>query len=118
MAPAELERQETLRAEVHGLLERSPLEIPEVDPLAVTTLPDVGQVEALLVRVRLTELRGDEHVLSRLVPEVVVHRRPFAAVLPAALDLERPRVDDGEPAGGVAVRVAEHGDDDVVAGHA
>ena len=40
------------------------------------------------------------------------------AVLPAALDLERARVQDGEAAGAVAVGVAEHADDDVLAGHA
>ena len=41
-----------------------------------------------------------------------------AAVLPAALDLERARVEDREAAGAAAVAVAEHADDDVVARHA
>ena len=116
--PADLERHEPLLAEVDRLLERPPLEIPEVDPLPVPAGADVGEVEARLVRVRLAELRRDEDVLARLVPEVVVERRPRAAVLPAALHLERLRVDDGEPPGAVAVGVAEHRDDDVVAGHA
>jgi hypothetical protein len=40
------------------------------------------------------------------------------AVLPAALELERPGVEDGEAAGAVAIGVAEHADDDVVPGHA
>ena len=43
--------------------------------LAVAAGRDVVEVEALLVGVRLAELAGDEHVLARLVPEVVVERR-------------------------------------------
>ena len=50
--------------------------------------------------------------------QIVVERRCLAAVLPAALDLERLRVEDREAAGAVSVGVAEHRDDDVVAGHA
>ena len=89
-----------------------------MEPLPVAAGLDVGEVEAGLVRVRGAELARDERVLARLVPEVVVHRRPRPAVLPAALDLERLRVDDREAAGGVAVGVAEHRDDDVLARHA
>ena len=87
-------------------------------PLPVAPGRDVVEVEAGLVGVGLAELRRDQHVLARLVPEVVVQRRRAAAVLPAALDLERLRVEDGEAAGAVAVGVAEHADHDVVAGHA
>ena len=86
--------------------------------LAVASGPDVLDVESLLVRVGLSELRRDQHVLARLVPEVVVHRRPLAAVLPAALHLEGPRVEDREPACAAAVPVAQHADHDVVARHA
>jgi hypothetical protein len=89
-----------------------------VDALPVAAGADVLQVEALLVRVRLAELAGDEHVLARLVPEVVVELRVRAAVLPAALDLEGLRVEVEEAAGAVALGVAEHRNDDVVAGHA
>ena len=116
--PADLERDEPVCAEVDRLLELAPLEVPEVEPLSVAAGLDVGEVEAGLVGVRGAELARDERVLARLVPEVVVHRRPRSAVLPAALDLERLRVDDCEAAGGVAVGVAEHRDDDVLAGHA
>jgi hypothetical protein len=116
--PADLERDEPRLAEVDRVFERPPLEVPEVDAAPVAAGGDVLEVEALLVRVRLAELRGDEHVLARLVPEVVVERRLLAAVLPAALDLERLRVEHGEAAGAVPVGVAEHRDDDVLAGHA
>src|SRR5207245_8184030 len=85
---------------------------------AVAAGGHVLEVDALLIGVRLPELRRDQHVLARLVPEVVVERRGFAAVLPAALDLERLRVDYGEAAGAAPVLVAEHADDDVVARHA
>ena len=85
---------------------------------AVAPGGDVCGVEPALVRVRLAELGGGEHVLARLVPEVVVERRVRAAVLPPALDLERARVQDGEAAGAVAVGVAEHADHHVVARHA
>src|SRR5207244_1421567 len=54
----------------------------------------------------------------RLIPEVVVEGRERAAVLPAALDLERACVKDREAAGASAVAIAEHTDDDVVARHA
>src|SRR6187549_3906793 len=109
---------EPVRAEVDRLLELAALEVPEVEPLPVPPGLDVGEVEPRLVGVRRAELARDEHVLARLVPEVVVHRRVRTAVLPAALDLERPRVEHGEAAGRVAVRVAEHRDDDVLARHA
>ena len=85
-------------------------QVPEVESAAVAAGGDVVEVEARLVRVRLAELRGDQHVLARLVPEVVVERRRLAAVLPAALDLERLRVEHREAAGAVAVGVAEHAD--------
>src|SRR5207244_1025249 len=117
--PAHLERDEPLlHAEVDRLLEGSLLEIPEMDAVSVPAGLDVGRVEPGLVGVRLAELGRDEDVLPRLVPEVVVERRPLAAVLPPPLDLERLRVEDGEAAGAVAVRIAEHPDDAVVAGHA
>ena len=69
---------------------------------------DVLEVETRLVCVRLAELRRDEDVLARLVPEVVVEGRPLAAVLPAALDLERLRVEAGEAARAVPVCISEH----------
>jgi hypothetical protein len=104
--PAHLERDQAVLAEVQGLLEPPLGEVPEVQPLPVTARADVLDVEAGLVGVRLAELRGDEHVLARLVPEVVVQARLGAAVLPAALDLEGARVDDGEAAGAAALAVA------------
>ena len=85
---------------------------------AVTAGGDVVEVEPGLVGGGLAELGRGEHVLARLVPEVVVELRVRAAVLPAALELEAARVQDGEAAGAVAVGVAEHADDDVLAGHA
>jgi hypothetical protein len=54
----------------------------------------VLDIEPRLVRVRLAELRPDQRVLARLVPEVVVEGRSLAAVLPASLDLEGSRVED------------------------
>ena len=116
--PADLERHHALLAQVDRLLQRPLLEIPEVEPASVAALAHVLEVEAGLVGVRLGELARDERVLPRLVPEVVVERRPLAAVLPAALDLERLRVDHGEPTGAVAFGVAEHRHDDVLARHA
>ena len=118
MQPAHLEGNEPLLAEVDRLLQRARLEVPEVDALAVPARAHVLQVEPRLVGVRLAELGRDEHVPARLVPEVVVERRVLAAVLPAALELERLRIDDGEAARAVAVRVAQHRHDDVVARHA
>ena len=116
--PAQLERDEAGLAEVQGLLEPSLGEVPEVQPLPVTAGGDVLDVEARFVGVRLAELRGDQRVLARLVPEVVAQARLGAAVLPASLDLEAPRVEHREAARPCAVRVAEHADHDVVARHA
>ena len=101
--PAHLERHQPLLAEVDRLLEPPLGEVPEVQPLPVAPGADVLDVEALLVGVGLAELGRDQHVLARLVPEVVVQARPLAAVLPAALDLERPRVEHREAAGAVAI---------------
>jgi len=116
--PAHLERDQPCLAEIDRLLEAALGEVPEVNPLPVPPLAHVLEVEPGLVRVRLTELGRDENVLAWLVPEVVVERWALAAVLPAALDLERLRVEHGEPAGAVPVGIAEHADHDVVAGHA
>ena len=114
----DLQWHEPLVAEVDRLLELARAELPEVEPPPVAPLGDVLGIEARLVRVGLAELGGHEHVLARLVPEVVAELRPGAAVLPAALDLERARIEAGEAARGVAVGVAEHREDDVVTGHA
>jgi hypothetical protein len=116
--PAHLERHQARVAEVEAALEPPLLEVPEVDAAPVAALLHVGRVEAGLVRVGLAELAGDQRVLARLVPEVVVQRGVRAAVLPAALELERGGVEDGEAARPVAVGVAEHADDDVAARHA
>jgi hypothetical protein len=89
-----------------------------VETVSVVPRLDVGRVEAVLVGVRRAELGRDEGVLARLVPEVVVEGRRVAAVLPAAFELEGLCIEDGEAAGAVPVGVAEHRDDDVVAGHA
>jgi hypothetical protein len=89
-----------------------------VQAAAVVPGGDVVEVEAVLVGSRRAELRRCEDVLARLVPEVVVEHRARAAVLPAPLDLERPRVQHREAAGAVAVGVPEHADDDVLARHA
>ena len=116
--PAHLEGEEPGVAELDGLLEPALGEVPEVQAAAVAPGGDVVEVEARLVGVGLAELRGRQHVLARLIPEVVVELRVRPAVLPAALDVERARVQHGKAAGAVAVGVAEHADDDVLAGHA
>jgi hypothetical protein len=115
---AHLERKQPVLTKVDGLLERALDQVPEVETVPVPPGLDVGRVEAVLVGVRRAELGRDEHVVARLVPEVVVEGRRLAAVLPAALDLEGLRIEDREAAGAVPVRVAEHRDDDVLAGHA
>src|SRR5262249_35666302 len=102
----------------HGLIERPRLEVPEMETVAVAAGFDVGKVEARLVGLRLAELGRDERVLARLVPEVVVERRRLAAVLPAAFQLERLRVEHREAARAVSLRVSEHRDDDIVPWHA
>src|SRR5205814_10436295 len=100
--PAHLERDQAFLTEIDSLLELPRLQIPEVDPLSVPAGLDVRRVEARLVRVRFPELGRDEHVLARLVPEVVVQPRNVAPVLPAALELEGLRIEDGEASGAVA----------------
>ena len=116
--PADLERDQAGLAQVEGLLDPALLQVPEVEPLPVAAVGHVLDVEAGLVRVGLAELRRDQHVLARLVPEVVVQLGRLAAVLPAALDLERARVEAGEAARAAALAIAEHADHDVVARHA
>ena len=116
--PAHLERDEASVAEVDGLLDPTLLQVPEVEPLPVAAVGHVLDVEAALVGVGLAELRRDQHVLARLVPEVVVQLGRLAAVLPTALHLEGARVEAGEPARAAALAIAEHADHDVVARHA
>src|SRR6185503_16293309 len=101
-----------------GLLKLPLGQIPEVETVPVASRLDVREVEARFVGVRFAELGGEKHVLARLVPEVVVERWCLAAVLPAALHLERTGVENGEATGSVAVGVPEHADDDVGARHA
>ena len=116
--PAHLERHEAGVAELERLLEPALAEVPEVQPAAVAPGGDVIEIETGLIGRGLAELRRGQHVLARLVPEVVVEPRARPAVLPATLELERPRVQHGKAARAVAVGVAEHADDDVLAGHA
>ena len=55
--PADLERDEAVLAELDRLLDAALLEVPEVQLAAVAAGHHVLDVEARLVRVRLTELR-------------------------------------------------------------
>ena len=89
-----------------------------MQPSPVPPRCHVIDVEAALVRVRLAEFRRDQHVLARLVPEVVVEWRSLAPVLPASLHLEGSRVEDREAARARSIAIAEHAHDDVVARHA
>ncbi len=73
--PAHLERDQPRLAELERLLDAALGQVPEVQPAAVAPGGDVVEVEAGLVRLGLAELRRGEHVLARLVPEVVVERR-------------------------------------------
>src|SRR6185436_3578818 len=102
-------------AELERLLEAALAEVPEVQAAAVAPGSDVVDVKARLVGIGFAELRGGQHVLARLIPEVVVERGMWSAVLPTARDLECPRIQHGEPACAVAVGVAQHADDDLVA---
>src|SRR5205807_7318928 len=79
---------------------------------------DIPKIESFLIRVGLAELRGHQHVLARLVPEVVIHPRTLAPVLPPALDLKRPCVQDRETTRPVAVRIAQHAYHNIVVRHA
>ena len=116
--PAHLQRHQPGLAELERLLDPALAQVPEVQAAAVAPGGDVVEIEPGLVGVGLAELRRRQHVLARLIPEVVVERRVRPAVLPPALDLERARVQHGEAAGAVAVGVAEHADHDVLARHA
>jgi hypothetical protein len=118
MEPARFERDETGLAEIDRLLETTLGEVPEVESGSVAPRRDVVRIEALLVGVGLTKLRREERVLPRLVPEVVVEGRRLASVFPAALQVECLRIEHREAAGAISVGIAEHRDDDVVAGHA
>ena len=116
--PADLEREQPLLAEIQRLHQASFREIPEMEPAPVAAGGHVVDVEARLVGVRLAELRRGQHVLSWLIPEVVAEVGRRAALLPAPLHLEGPRVEDREAAGAAPVPIPEHAHDDVVARHA
>ena len=73
--PAHLQRHEPGLAEFERLLDPALGQVPEVQAAAVAPGGDVVEVEAALVGVGLAELRGRQHVLARLVPEVVVEPR-------------------------------------------
>lgn len=118
MLPAQLERDPAVVAKVERLHLAPLLEVPEVELAPVLPGRHVARVEAVLEGVGRSPLAGDERVLARLVPEVVVELDVAEVVLPAAGDREVARVEGGESAGTVAVGVAEHRDRDDVAGHA
>jgi hypothetical protein len=115
--PADLQRDHALFAEVDVLDDLALVEVPDVDRATVAAGGQVLQVEAVLEGAGRGPLAGDQVTVAGVVPEVVVPPRGPVG-LPAALDLEGLGVQDGEPGAVVAVGVAQHAHDHVVAGHA
>jgi hypothetical protein len=111
---ADLQRDQAVGAEVEGLGDLALGEVPEVELLAVAAGLDVLQLEAGVVGVGGAELAGDHHVVAGLVPEVVVVLHLAEAGFPAAGDVEV-LVHGQEAAGALALGVAEHRDDDLLA---
>ena len=118
MLPPDLERNHAVVAEVDRLHHRSPLQIPEVQAAAVLARDDILDLEPVEERVRRAPLTGDQRVLPGLVPKVVHELLAARLTLPALEDREVARVEHGEPARQVSVRVPEHRDRDDVARHA
>ena len=112
MQAADFERYQAFGAEVEGFVDFLGFKVPEVDVLTVFASGDVVEVEAGHEGVGCRPLGADHHVVPRLVPEVVVEVHATDVVLPTADDVEV-LIEVQEAAWGVAVGVAEHGDDDV-----
>ena len=110
---ADLQRDQAVLPEVDALGDLALLPVPEVQLPAVLALGHVLELEAGLEGVGGGPLAGDHHVVPRLVPEVVVELHAVGAALPAAGDVEL-LVQQQEPAGAVALAVAEHRDHDPV----
>src|SRR5262245_64191203 len=96
MEPAALQRDHAGLAEVDGLGVGTPLQVPEVEAVAVLARAHVLEVEAGLEGVGKGPLGGDHGVLSWLVPEVVVELLVSLLALTAAEHAEVLRVEHGE----------------------
>ena len=110
----QLEHHLVLGAEVDLLDVLALLEVPDVELVAVLVAQQQLGIEAVLDHVRRAPLGGDDRALVEVPPEVVGQLLRPAVLLPGALDREVLVVEQEDPAGAVAVGVAERGDVDPV----
>src|SRR4029078_206147 len=108
----DLQRDQTVLAKVETLLWFLFLEIPEMDFAAVFEMADLLKIETRHEVIGRGPFRGDHHIVARLIPEVVAEFDSAHRAFPAADDLEI-LVEMQIAAGRIALRTAQHGDDDL-----
>ena len=109
---SDLQRDQAVLAQIHRVIDPLLLKVPEMDLATVFQMTDLLEVETRHEGVRRRPFTRDHDVVARLVPEVIVELHPAQVVLPAPDDLEV-LIQMEKPAGGLALGVAEHRDDDV-----
>ena len=113
----DLQRNEPLLSQVNALEDPALFPVPEVQPSSILAGLDVLQLEAGLKRLGGSPLAADHHVMSGLIPEVVIEVHPRAIRGPRARNLEVV-AQQQEAAGPVPLLIAEHGNHDPSVGQA
>ncbi len=108
----DLERDQPVFAQIHGLDRHALLEIPEMQAATVFQMADLFEVEARHEGVGGRPFRADHHVVAGLVPEIVAERDVAHRVFPAADDLEI-LVEMQIAARRLALGIAQEGNDDL-----
>ena len=106
------QRDQAIFAEIECLLWLLLFKVPEMDLPAVFQMAHLFEVKAGHEGIGRSPFRADHHVVSRLIPEIIAELDIAHGVFPAADDLEL-LVELQIAAGGIALSVAKHGNDDV-----
>src|SRR5215204_1659285 len=103
-----------LLAQIEGLHVAPPLQVPEVEAVAVLAIEEQLGLHPGLDHARRTPLTADEGVVAEVPPEVVVQLLLAAVDLPATEHVEGVVIEHEDPTRSAAIRRTEGTDIDAV----
>ena len=88
MVEPDLERDQTVLAEIEGLLRLAFFKIPQMDTATVFQVADLLEIESRHEGVWRRPFRGRHHIVAWLIPEIISKRDVAHRIFPASHNLE------------------------------
>ena len=107
-----LQRDQPVLSQIEGLLRLLLLEVPEMNAAAIFQMPDLFQIKPRHEGVGRRPFRRRHHIVAGLVPEIITERDVAHRVFPSTDDVEILVQMQVAPRG-LALGIAEHGDNDL-----